>query len=294
VDEQDNRPGDFAVDEPLPLGVAEPVDVVQVRADDALIAALNVAEDLHIDDPIDERLAELLLSWREDVHTEPQRPLVDLAAATAALTTAPRTARRRQNPFGPLATAAAVLVIAFIGLGLAARGAEPGDPLWNVTKVLYSEKAKSVEAKVTVSKKLEEAQQALKSGNAGAAMIALQEASQKLPVVAAEDGQQELATRTEQLMAEASTATTPPTSPPTVTSTPSTASTTIDTSTSPSTTTNPPSTTTNPPTTTTEVPPTSSEVPGSVVPGATAPEGSPKAGGDPSAGTEPPPASATS
>ena len=294
MDEQDNRPGDFALDEPLPLGVTEPVDVVQVRADDALIAALNAAEDLHIDDPIDERLAELLHSWREDVHAEPQRPLVDLAAATAALATAPRTARRRQNPFGPLATAAAVLVIAFIGLGLAARGAEPGDPLWNVTKVLYSDKAKSVEAKVTVSKKLEEAQQALQSGNVPAAMIALQEARQKLTVVAAEDGKQELATRTEQLMSEVNTSTaTTPTSPPTVTSTTPTATTTPDTSTSPSTTTNPPPTTTNP-TTTTEVPPTSSEVPGSVVPGATAPEGSPKAGGDPSAGTEPPPASATS
>lgn len=213
------RPGDFAMDGPLPPGATEPVDVVQVRADDALIAALARADDPQVDDPIDERLAGLLRNWRDDVHSEPERPLVDVAAAHQALAAAPRP-RRRQNPIGPWATAAAVLVIAFVGMGLAAKGAEPGDPLWNVTKVLYSEKAKSVEAAMSVRGKLEQATEALQSGRVNEAEKALREAQSKLPAIAAEDGQQALASRAEQLMAEL-VGTAPNTTEPTTTSAPS-------------------------------------------------------------------------
>lgn len=208
-DDMHNRHGDFALDEPLPLGAAEPVDVVQVRADDALIAAISAAEHVQVDDPIDERLAGLLRSWRDDVHAEPmhadsQRRPIDIGAAAAALTAAPRTPRpsRSTGPFGPLATAAAVLVIAFIGLGLAAKGAEPGDPLWNVTKVIYSDKAKSVEAAATVEAKLDQASKALQDRNIDAARVALAEAKQKLPVVAPEHGKDQLTSKTEQLMAK--------------------------------------------------------------------------------------------
>ncbi|HEY0639239.1 MAG TPA: anti-sigma-D factor RsdA [Pseudonocardiaceae bacterium] len=191
------------MDEPIPAGATEPVDVVQVRADEALIAALGRADTPVGDpaDPIDERLAGLLRSWRDDVHSVPERPLVDLTTAQAALATAPRP-RRRHNPVGPWATAAAVLVIAFVGMGLAAKGAEPGDPLWNVTKVLYSEKAKSVEAAVTVRNKLDQATAALHSGKISEAQDALEEARRNLSAIAIEDGQQDLADRTEQLQAE--------------------------------------------------------------------------------------------
>jgi hypothetical protein len=216
-----SRPGDFAMDGPLPSGATEPVDVVQVRADDALIAALGRADDPHIDDPIDDRLAGLLRNWRDDVHSEPERPLVDVAAAHAALASAPRP-RRRQNPIGPWATAAAVLVVAFVGMGLAAKGAEPGDPLWNVTKVLYSEKAKSVEAAISIRGKLDQAKEALHSGRVNEAKEALQEVQDKLPAVAVEDGQQALADRTEELMDElvgTAPAPTQPTPPPGASST---------------------------------------------------------------------------
>lgn len=246
------RAGDFPMGGPPP-GATEPVDVVQVRADDALIAALGRAEDTHIDDPIDERLAGLLRNWRDDVHAEPERPLVDIAAAHAALAAAPRP-RRRQNPIGPWATAAAVLVVAFVGMGLAAKGAEPGDPLWNVTKVLYSEKAKSIEAAITVRGKLEQASEALHSGRVNEAKEALREAQNQLPAVAVEDGQQALASRTEQLMDEL-VSTAPITTPSTTTSAPSPSTTAI---TSPTETEQPAATTTTePPVETTTEPSTS-------------------------------------
>lgn len=288
-DSMRNGPGDFALDEPLPLGATEPVDVVQVRADDALIAALGRSEDVQIDDPIDERLVGLLRAWREDVHAEPE-PSVDVNGAVAALVSAPRPRARRQSPFGPLATAAAVLVVAFVGLGLAARDAEPGDALWGVTKVLYSEKAKSVEAAVTVRTKLEQASIALHTGNVTAAMVALQEAQQRLPVVNAEDGQRELASQTEQLLAELEQSA-PGTLPP-ETSSPVVASGTTTASSSP--TAEEPPTTTIEPTTVPPPPPPVTETPSSTgsssaaAPGGGPPEGSsPKAGSGPSTGVDP-------
>ncbi len=255
------------MDGPLPPGATEPVDVVQVRADDALIAALSRAEETHIDDPIDERLAGLLRNWRDEVHAEPERPLVDLAAAHQALAQAPRP-RRRHNPIGPWATAAAVLVIAFVGMGLAAKGAEPGDPLWNVTKVLYSEKAKSVEAAITVRRKLDQATEALHSGRVGDAKEALAEAKDKLPVVADEDGQQALNTRADELLAElggdstSSVPSSPTSAPPAATS--STEPPAPETSSAPVSTTEAPATSTEPPpapTTTPADPPTEEESP---------------------------------
>lgn len=277
------RPGGLPVDEPMPHGATEPVDVVQVRADDALIAALAGADDLRVDDPIDERLAGLLRSWRDDVHdNEPQLPLVDAGAATAAMVTAPRP-RRRQNVFGPWATAAAVLLIAFVGFGMAARDAQPGDALWNVTRVLYSEKAKSVEAAVTVRTRLDEADRLIKTGNVTAAMFALEEARTKLPVIQAEDGQQALATRTEELLAEL-VGPSPSTSASVTTSVPADTTTSVapSESTVPAT-----STTTAPPTTTTTTTPSPSEPSPSV----TSPVSAAPGGGTPgSADDIPPPA----
>jgi hypothetical protein len=289
VNEHDNTrngPGDFAVDEPLPRGATEPVDVVQVRADDALIAALGRAEDVQIDDPIDERLAGLLRAWRDDVRSEPQRS-VDLGAAVAALASAPRSRVPRQSPFGPLATAAAVLVVVFVGLGLAARQAEPGDALWGVTKVLYSDKARSVEAAVTVRTKLEQAAQLWQAGDVGAALAAVQEAQQRLPVVAAEDGKQELDSQARELIAQMTGQNVVPPPPALVPVTGTTSAVTSAESVAPSTTAVQTTTTLPPP----PPPPpgatdssTTTQEAASAAPGGTSPEGSsPKAGGDPSA-----------
>ena len=55
-------------------------------------------------------------------------------------------APRRRPVLMPVAAATAMAVIAFSGLGLGARAAEPGDTLWPLHEVLYSEDARSVEA----------------------------------------------------------------------------------------------------------------------------------------------------
>lgn len=281
-------------DDPLASGAGEPIDMAQVRADDAFVEALAKANRGAEADPLDERMASLLLSWRDDVGVEASKPLIDLETAVAAVRNAPRPADRQI--FGPLAAAAAVLVIAFTGVGLAARDAVPGNPLFGVTKVLYSDKAKSVEAAVAVRTKLEVASEALASGRVGEAQDAIEQAQSKLPVVAAEDGQGDLVARTELLITELSRLN-PTTTPPVPSASVSPAPTTVETTPSPSQTSTPPPTTppSEPPTPTTEdsvgtSPPTTA-APGAgeggdeIKPDEGAPEGS-DPGGTPS-GSEP-------
>lgn len=52
----------------------------------------------------------------------------------------------------------------------------PGSPLWGVSKVLYSERAESVQAAATASKRLDDARRALASANIDQARRALADA----------------------------------------------------------------------------------------------------------------------
>ncbi|MGH3911892.1 MAG: hypothetical protein ACRDTC_00555 [Pseudonocardiaceae bacterium] len=55
---------------------------------------------------------------------------------------------RRRSVFGwrSVLASLAVMIIAFAGLSMAARSAEPGDQMFPLTKVLYAQYAQSVEA----------------------------------------------------------------------------------------------------------------------------------------------------
>lgn len=280
------RPMDLAADDPLPSGAAEPVDVAQVRADEALIEALRGSAPVRVDDPIDDRLAGLLQAWRDDVDAEPVAPL-DLDATMAALTPAPEP--RRRFPIGPLASAAAVAMIAFVGLGIAANGAAPGDTLFAITKVVNPERAQSLEAAATVRRKLDEATAALESGELGRAHEALEQAKQELPEVTADGEKQTLETKASEIasMIEGvkSGGVTSAPQTPTGTGTPSgtaPAAPPVTTSVAPE---QPPVTTTPepPPTTTTETQPeptTTPNAPSGIIGGEDPPSGGGETGGE--------------
>lgn len=212
-----DQPNDFALDDPLSCAAGEPLDMAQVRADDALIDGLTQAERPTGADPLDERLATLLAAWKADVEADPAGELVDVDSAVAAVRSAPRPHRRRPL-FGPLTAAAAIAVMAFGGVGLVAKDSEPGDPLWGISKVLYAERARSVEAAIVIRSHLDVADSALRSGQVEQAEQALAEAQQKLPVVQDKDGKDRLAARTELLRAQLAKLTPIP-SAPTTTST---------------------------------------------------------------------------
>jgi len=231
------------------LGAEVPVDLGAVRADDALLDALGGGNPELNTALAGHELSALLLSWRRDVDSEPFGELVDTETAAQTVLDARRAARRRPRLLVPLATAAAVLAIAFTGVSLAARDARPGDALWGLTQMLYTDHAHSIEAAVAVEYDLNAARSALSQGRIGDARSALANAQSSLPLVSNEDGRSDLSKTHQSLVNELNTTTSQPTSP----STPSSPTLTSD----PGTTSTPPSsTTTTLPTTTTTTPST--------------------------------------
>ncbi|HEY7597309.1 MAG TPA: hypothetical protein VH969_29455 [Actinophytocola sp.] len=195
---QDDRPTEA---DPSDGNTAE-FDLSLVHADDEYLDMLGAAS---LDDPDgvpDDELSRLLMSWRRDVETEPIGDLVDEQLATVTVQAARLRRKRRPRLLVPVAAAAAVLAIAFAGVGLAARDAQPGDTLWALTKVLYSDHARSVEAAEAVKADLREAQAALTDGNVDEAKSKLEAAHAQLPVVLTEDGQKALEKQHAQLLAQ--------------------------------------------------------------------------------------------
>lgn len=177
----------------------ELIDFARVHADDAFLDALGASlregerPAPTADDLDDAELALLLASWRDEVDAEPIATLVDPRLAVDTVFTARARKQRRPRVLVPFAAAAAVLAIAFTGAGLAARDAQPGDTLWGLTKVLYADHARSVEAADTVRRDLIFAQTALAEGDLAEARSKLEAAGAGLPSVATEDGYSDLA-----------------------------------------------------------------------------------------------------
>lgn len=174
-----------------------PVDLAAVQADDALLDLIGQADDPPSD--ADDELTRVLAAWRREVRAVPFGELVDTNTAVAVIRAAGRPARRRNPVFGSIAAAAAVLVIGFSAVGLVAKSAQPGDRLWGVTQVLYSDYARSVETAAAVRTELNEAKTALKEGKPERARASLQRVQKQLPVIGEAEGRTDLTARHRQL-----------------------------------------------------------------------------------------------
>jgi hypothetical protein len=176
--------------------VEEPIDLVAVQADDELISAL--AAGMTVSAPgyggydADDHVAAILASWREDVDADPIPELVDIDTAIATIRSASRP-RTRTRHLAPVAAAAAFAVLAVGGLSVGSASAEPGDTLWGISKVLFSERAGSIEAAARVETRIDNAKRALTAGQSQVAAQELQEAQADLAAVRPEEGQAELA-----------------------------------------------------------------------------------------------------
>ncbi|MEC3982122.1 anti-sigma-D factor RsdA [Amycolatopsis sp. H20-H5] len=179
-------------------------DLSAVQADDALLDALGGSDPRIADGLGDQELNALLLAWRRDIDSEPLAELVDVDTAVTTVKTAAlvrkhsgRSGKRRL--LVPVAAAAAVLAIAFTGTGLAARDAQPGDTLWGLTKVLYGDHARSVEAAATAKVDLEKANLALADNRLADARRALDDAQAALSQVSDADNRDQLIEQHRQL-----------------------------------------------------------------------------------------------
>lgn len=181
-------------------------DLSAVQADDALLDALGGSDPKVADGLGDQELNALLLAWRRDIDSEPLAELVDTDTAVATVKTAALARKhagtgRKRRFMVPVAAAAAVLAIAFTGTGLAARDAQPGDTLWGLTKVLYADHARSIEAAATVRSDLEAANVALLQGRYDDARKALDAAQAALKQVSTEDNLAQLMLKHQELSA---------------------------------------------------------------------------------------------
>ncbi|GAA2569143.1 anti-sigma-D factor RsdA [Pseudonocardia hydrocarbonoxydans] len=173
-----------------------PIDLVAVQADDELISAL--AAGMSVSTPgvhgydADDQVVALLASWRSEVDSEPLPELVDLDTAMATVQAASRPAGRRARHLFPLAAAAAMIVFTIGGVSYGAADARPGDSLWEVSRVLYSERAESVEAAVRVESRIDQAKDALTRGEPAVAAQVLAAAEEDLAAIRIEEGLVEL------------------------------------------------------------------------------------------------------
>jgi Anti-sigma-D factor RsdA to sigma factor binding region len=174
-----------------------PVDLAAVQADDALLDLIGRAG--HTPGDADDELTRVLAAWRREVHAEPFGELVDTDTALKVILAARRPVRRHIPVFSSIAAAAAVLVIAFSAVGLVAKSAQPGDRLWGVTQVLYSDYAHSVETAAKVRNELNDAKVALRQGKPEQARASLRHVQQQLPAVGEAEGRTDLTARHNQL-----------------------------------------------------------------------------------------------
>lgn len=276
-DSDESRP--TSEDPPSGDGREADFDLGLVQADDALLDALAGYEGGDgAGDLADQELSALLLAWRRDVDSVPIGEVVHTDTAVDVIAAGRLSSRRRPRLLVPVAAAAAVLVITFGGVGIAARDAQPGDALWGLTRVLYADHARSIEAAAAVLTDLREAENALGDGRMSEAKSLLDSAGEQLVVVSDEDGKDDLKRQHEMLSAKLPGGQIPgggdpsggsqaPGIDPSTTSGPS-----VPPSVPPSDPSTPPSTSTNPPTSSTS-PSTSSSIVGELPSDGTSPRG---------------------
>lgn len=176
--------------------VSEPVDLLAVQADDELIDAL--AAGVRMSPPgargydADDHVAAILAAWKAEVDAEPVPELVDLDSAVALVRAARKPASRRPRHLAPVAAAAAFVVLALGGVSVGSASAQPDSLLWPVSKVLFSERAASVEAADSAAQHIAAAKVALAHGNPDAAVQQLQQAKTDLGQVRPQEGKAQL------------------------------------------------------------------------------------------------------
>ncbi len=149
-------------------------------------------------------LADLLHAWRQELASVPLPEPMDSQAAAAIIRAAP-VHRRSLRPMLAVAVAIVGLLIGSAAIG--ARSATPGSLLWPVTKLLWSDRANSLEAGKDARDGIDQANKALDAGHPEAAVVALQHVTVVLTRVEERDGRKTLESDYQQAKASLAVAT---------------------------------------------------------------------------------------
>lgn len=165
-------------------GDSGPVDIAAVRRDDALIDAISGDGPVQTGDSEEYQLAALLANWRAEIVAEPMPAGPDLDAIVAAVNQeiGARQARIGASSRGrlrlvrPLLGAAAAMALVIGGLTAFSYNASPGDPLWKMKEVVFSEQAQSTVVS-QASSDIDQAQQLIAAGKPEEAKAVMQRAA---------------------------------------------------------------------------------------------------------------------
>ncbi|MCD2189413.1 anti-sigma-D factor RsdA [Actinomycetospora soli] len=176
-----------------------PVDLAAVRADDALLDAIaggaasggvGTGDVFGRPGQDDDHLAAILAAWKADIEAEPMPELVSLDEAAEAVEAghAARDRRasraRRRMPF---AVAAAAIAVALSGFTVAIHSAQPGDAMFGLTKVFFSQHADNVVKAEEARNTIVEANKAIARGDRATAQSLLQTVQGQIQAVLPED-----------------------------------------------------------------------------------------------------------
>ncbi|MFI5777247.1 anti-sigma-D factor RsdA [Nocardia sp. NPDC051570] len=190
-------------------GDSGPVDIAAVRRDDALIDAISGDGPVATDSAEEYQLASLLANWRAEVVEAPMPAGPDLDTIVAAVNQEIGARQSRVNAGSkghlrlvrPLMGAAAALALIIGGMTAFSYNAQPGDPLWRVKEVVFTQQAQTTIAK-QADDSLYEAQTALKQGNPARAKAALDSAKANATQVNDPDRKNELEKKVNDLIAK--------------------------------------------------------------------------------------------
>ncbi|MEU1206692.1 anti-sigma-D factor RsdA [Nocardia sp. NPDC005825] len=165
-------------------GDTGPVDIAAVRRDDALIDAISGDGPVQTGTSEEYQLAALLADWRAEIMAEPLPAGPDLDAIVAAVNQeiGARQARIGAGNRGrlrlvrPILGSAAALALIFGGLTAFSYNASPGDPLWKMKTVVFSEQAQSTVVSRADSD-LEQAKELIAQGKADEAKPLMERAA---------------------------------------------------------------------------------------------------------------------
>lgn len=193
-------------------GGDEPVDLAAVQRDDALIDAIAGGGEVATATAEEYQLAALLAGWRAEIVGSdlPAGPTLDEVAAAVDAELAQQHSPR---PLGlrllrPVAGAAAAIAVVMAGVTVFSYNAQPGDPLWKVKEVVFTERANSTVASIDTTSNLQEAERLIQSGDTQGAMAVLESASKRVTGVNDSSKRDELNAWHDRLMADVAKTTT--------------------------------------------------------------------------------------
>ncbi|MTE11653.1 anti-sigma-D factor RsdA [Nocardia aurantiaca] len=190
-------------------GDTGPVDIAAVRRDDALIDAISGDGPVQTGNPEEYQLAALLADWRAEIMAEPLPAGPDLDAIVAAVNQeiGARQARIGAQNRGrlrlvrPILGTAAAMALVIGGLTAFSYNASPGDPLWRVKEVVFSEQAQSTVVS-RADNDLEQARQLIAQGKADEAKPLMERAADNASQVNDSTKKDNLTDRWQQLFAQ--------------------------------------------------------------------------------------------